>query len=265
MEPAHPSGRVPLVIAAVTGAVLYLVLREVGVSILDAVWLTVLLAVLPIFSIAQVRLVAEMDIERSAVYRSSAMTLVLLGGVSWWIGRRGGIGVGLVPMRFSHWVGWSLLLTGLALLIVLLLRFIAQRMGARESPLLRALLPRTPRERWAFFGLSLAAGLGEELAYRGFAISTLGALVGGPWAVVVTSLVFGVLHVYQGRLGTLRAGLLGAVMAWGFLATGSLWPPIAAHALWDVASGLVLGERLMVPDAEPGVDGMSAERSGDAA
>jgi membrane protease YdiL (CAAX protease family) len=61
---------------------------------------------------------------------------------------------------------------------------------------------------------------------------------------VLTSAVFGVLHAYQGSLGMVRTAVLGGVLAWGFLASGSLWPAIAAHAVIDVVAGTLLADRL---------------------
>jgi len=101
--------------------------------------------------------------------------------------------------------------------------------------------------------LSVAAGFGEEFAYRGYAITVLVPVLGVPGAVVLTSAVFGVLHGYQGALGIFRTGVMGAMLAWGFLSSGSLWPPIVAHTMIDLVAGLWLGERLLSPERPPGV------------
>jgi len=45
-----------------------------------------------------------------------------------------------------------------------------------------------------------------------------------------------------------RSAVLGGVLAGGFLASGSLWPSIAAHAILDVLLGMALAERMMVPE-----------------
>jgi len=103
--------------------------------------------------------------------------------------------------------------------------------------------------------LSLAAGLGEETAYRGYLITVLAPLTGLAGAAVLSSAVFGVLHVYQGWLGIPRTALLGGLLAWGFLASGSLWPAIVAHTVIDLIAGIALGERLAGPWT-------SAERGG---
>jgi membrane protease YdiL (CAAX protease family) len=118
-------------------------------------------------------------------------------------------------------------------------------LGLAESDLLTRLLPRTPRERTLFAGLTLVAGWGEEVAFRGYAIPALAPLLGGGWgAAAFTSAVFGVLHAYQGPVGIVRAGLLGLILAVPFLVLGNLWPSVAAHVVIDLVGGLWLGPRL---------------------
>ena len=71
---------------------------------------------------------------------------------------------------------------------------------------------------------------------------------------VVTSVVFGAVHGYQGALGVLRTGTMGGVLAWGFISSGSLVPVMIAHTLIDLIAGIALGERLLSPRAVAGVD-----------
>lgn len=78
--------------------------------------------------------------------------------------------------------------------------------------------------------VSLAAGWGEELLFRGVLLPEVG-LVG-------SSLIFGLLHT--GGRGTLAFGAWAAVMggALGQLAvwTGGLMAPVVAHAVYDAAA-----------------------------
>ncbi len=93
----------------------------------------------------------------------------------------------------------------------------------------------------------------RRLARAGYAIPVLTPLLGVTGAAVVSSAVFGVLHSYQGVLGMLRTAVMGGVLAWGFLASGSLWPGIIAHTLIDLVAGILLGERLLLPETSSGV------------
>ena len=89
-------------------------------------------------------------------------------------------------------------------------------------------------------------GFGEEMAYRGYALTALVLATGSATlALIVTSATFGVLHAYQGPIGVVRTGVVGVIMGAAFLHTGSLWPPIFAHALIDLVAGLILKERLL--------------------
>jgi membrane protease YdiL (CAAX protease family) len=82
--------------------------------------------------------------------------------------------------------------------------------------------------RWQIVGLSLAAGIGEELFFRGF----LQPLAG----VVAASLAFGAAHVAGARMvafGVWAAGM-GLVLGALALATGGIVASMTAHACYDV-------------------------------
>jgi membrane protease YdiL (CAAX protease family) len=187
-------------------------------------------------------------LQRIPTYLGSIGFLTLLGSTSWLVGTRSGgaASLGLVALPPMAWTAWSagLVLAGMG--VIYLFRGIEARLGGAESVVLRDLLPRSGAERGLFAVLSTAAGLGEELAYRGYAIPVLAPIVGVGPSSAITSVVFGVLHGYQGTLGMIRASVIGGILAFGFLASGSLWPSIIAHAAIDVLAGIVLGERLLL-------------------
>ena len=111
---------------------------------------------------------------------------------------------------------------------------------------MRELLPVTRREKGLYAGLSLCAGFGEELAYRGYAIpAVIVAGASAPVALALTSGAFAVLHSYQGVLGVVRTGVVGVIMGAVFLHTGSLWPPMVAHVVIDLAVGFVFADKLV--------------------
>lgn len=231
----------------VVGLLLHLV---VGMALSDSILLSVLLAVVPVFAIAQVPLARDLTIERLPAYWSSIATLWILGTACWLVGTRdgGAAAVGLVGLSTGPLLAWTFGLALAGLLLIGIFHAIARRVGLADSRLLSQLLPRTRRERRVFAILSVAAGSGEELAYRGYAIPVLTPLLGVVGAAVLSTAVFGVMHAYQGALGIVRTSLMGGVLAWGFLASGSLWPAILAHILIDLVAGIALGEKLLVPD-----------------
>ena len=118
--------------------------------------------------------------------------------------------------------------------------------GSARANCFLQLLPKTRVEKAVFVLLSMAAGVGEELAYRGFLVPALTTVLGWSWgAALLSSAVFGLLHAYQGWLGIARTAALGFVLAASLILTGVLWPAILAHAILDVLAGIVLGESLV--------------------
>jgi membrane protease YdiL (CAAX protease family) len=109
-----------------------------------------------------------------------------------------------------------------------------------------ALMPKTPEERRLFAGLSLSAGWGEEMAYRGYLPAAL-MVMGLPawWAMGVAAGVFGLLHAYQGPSGVVRTAAVGFLLGSSVILTESILPAMAAHALLDLVLGLVLGPRML--------------------
>ncbi|MFC1660348.1 CPBP family intramembrane glutamic endopeptidase [Gemmatimonadota bacterium] len=214
----------------------------------DALLLGSLVELLPVLALAQVPLAGQAPIPRIPAYLVSGLTILLLGGVSFLFGIRSlglvEMGLGAIsPGRAGAWTGGAILCA-----VVLLAVFHGGRkvLGIQESPLLSQLLPRSSGEKALFVFLSCAAGLGEEVAYRGYVIPILAGVIGSVWgAAILSSMVFGVLHAYQGWLGIFRTGALGFLLAASFLLSGSLWPAILAHTIVDLLGGLVLGEALV--------------------
>jgi membrane protease YdiL (CAAX protease family) len=214
----------------------------------DSLFSAFLLATLPLLSLAQLPLLAAAELERLRAYAGSAATIAFLASVALVLGA---FGPGLIEMGLGA-VSLGVLARTTAALIAaaaaLLAGFhVAGELGhVVESRLLRELIPRTGPEKRVFVGLSLAAGLGEELVYRGYLLALLTPVLGSAWAAAgVTSATFGVLHAYQGPLGIVRTALLGMLFATAVVMTGSLWPAVIVHTLVDLVGGLWLGQRLI--------------------
>jgi membrane protease YdiL (CAAX protease family) len=105
-------------------------------------------------------------------------------------------------------------------------------------------LPHTDRDLRGFIGVSVTAGIVEEIVYRGFVLWYLGQFMPLWAAVAASSLVFGLAHSYQGANGAVRCGLTGLAFAVFYVVTGSIWLPIVAHVLLDVLQGAALREIL---------------------
>ena len=102
--------------------------------------------------------------------------------------------------------------------------------------------PRTEAELRNFFGISITAGIVEEIVYRGFVLWYLSHVMPLWAAVIVSSVAFGFAHSYQGANGAVRAGLAGLAFAIFYVGTGSIWLPILAHSLLDILQGVTLYE-----------------------
>lgn len=98
-------------------------------------------------------------------------------------------------------------------------------------------LPVSSRERLWFALACVTAGICEEILYRGFLIGYLHSL---PWgltlqaALILSSVVFGVLHNSQGILGVFSIGVIGFLFGLLFFYTGNLIVPIVLHTLIDL-------------------------------
>ena len=79
------------------------------------------------------------------------------------------------------------------------------------------------------------------MIFRGFLIAYLMAALGTPFwvAAVLSSVVFGLAHAYQGPAGIPRVALLGGLFALLYGMTGSVLVPIVAHAVMDITSGRI--------------------------
>lgn len=115
------------------------------------------------------------------------------------------------------------------------------------------LFPRTPTEISLFILLALTAGICEEFLFRGFIMAALLRAGLATWlAVIVSSAMFGIAHLYQGKGGSLGTGILGTLFALVRIAYHSLLPAVVWHAALDVVAGIAGAKFLIAkPDEEP--------------
>jgi len=101
----------------------------------------------------------------------------------------------------------------------------------------QALLPRNRAElKWGAL-LSINAGVVEELLFRlGLPALVLGFTGNALVACIVSVLVFGALHAYQGIAGVIGATIIGGVFMAIYLLSGSIVLAIVVHALFDLRS-----------------------------
>ena len=184
----------------------------------------------------------RMKLYRNILWEEWVGTIAI---VALWFGLgRGAAELGLSP-RFGAlaWAGYALCAVVCGLLILQARSVIGKPDTyadfRKQVGWLSFLTPHTDREMKTFNAVSLTAGICEEVAYRGFLTAYLMAWLGTPlWgALVLSSLAFGLAHMYQGPVGILRTGFVGAVMALLYGLTGSLWAPMVAHVVMDLTAG----------------------------
>ena len=96
----------------------------------------------------------------------------------------------------------------------------------------------------AFFHFLIVA-VGEEMIFRGVLFRWIDQRFGFWWAMLVSGLVFGLVHITDDNATlwssiaiALEAGLLlGAAYKWA----GSLWFPIGIHWAWNFSQGNIFG------------------------
>jgi membrane protease YdiL (CAAX protease family) len=132
-----------------------------------------------------------------------------------------------------------------------------RRMARSDHPHLKRLralgarlFPRSRPEFALFVVLSLTAGICEEFLFRGFVMAALIRAGLAAWLVVIlSSAMFGLAHLYQGKGGSLGTGILGTLFAMGRLTFGSLLPAVVWHSVLDIVAGWAGARYLLGPEA----------------
>ena len=103
--------------------------------------------------------------------------------------------------------------------------------------------PRSSIEVVTFSALACTAGLSEEFLYRGFVFAVFVRLFAHAafstlLAAILSSVWFGIGHLYQGKQGIITTFVVGFIFAAVRIWSGSLIPPVLAHAGFDLVAGL---------------------------
>jgi membrane protease YdiL (CAAX protease family) len=102
------------------------------------------------------------------------------------------------------------------------------------------LMPRSLVESLAFSALAVTAAVCEEFIYRGFVYAVLQSATGSVIvAVVASSAIFSLAHLYQGRRGLVSTFILGLLFAVSRWATGNLIAATVTHLAVDLLAGYV--------------------------
>jgi membrane protease YdiL (CAAX protease family) len=179
-----------------------------------------------------------------------SITAVLL---SWWLLLGHSTGEIGLHIQVS---GWQWLALAVSVVATVLFSLYSWRAAASSGDLAEVLdqignltlvVPHTRAELRRFGWLSVTAGICEEILYRGLLMTALAAVIGLWPAVVVSSLVFGLGHAYQGLAGILRTSAIGLVLAMVVVLTGSLPFAMVIHAVIDLVQGRLLWTAVNTP------------------
>jgi membrane protease YdiL (CAAX protease family) len=224
----------------------------------DHLLFVVLAVVFPVraavFGLRPLQRATEADLPRVklAVYRRAIVlqwTVVALIAVLWLVTHRSWSALGLVPRLNGGLLG---VVGGLAVFVLVLLRQGYLKPAdddslehlRRRTRHLERMLPSTLHERSWFFALAGTAGVCEEVFYRGYLIWYL---VAWSWfiaphspflvAALISSLLFGVGHAYQGARGILLTAVVAGFLAAVYWITRSLFAGMLIHVLMDLHAG----------------------------
>jgi hypothetical protein len=225
------------------------------------------------------RVAAGESINRSQLYRNTIIghwTLLLICMAMWAGAARPWSALGF-NLQLDLWFAIGAALTALG--IAALLMQLRQVKNAAQEEInglkerfgkLSIILPQNGNELARFYGLSITAGIVEEILWRGFLIWYLGQFM-PLWAAALVSVIgFGLAHAYQGVANLPQVTAVGAAFTGLYLLTGSIWLPIILHAAVDILQGRLAynviyrsmtGEGSSTPDNAAGSMGMDVSAS----
>lgn len=191
--------------------------------------------------------------DRMRLYATSIASQWILSALIAWRALARGLRWPDLGFRFQP--ATSLLLVGLlgACLLGVAHWFNLRRVSRTRNPQverLRALaakiFPHSDREAVLFCGLSGTAGICEEFLYRGFVFAALAQVSLPTWAILlISSILFGLAHAYQGRGGIVGTLILGIVFGSVRILYDSVVPVILWHIAVDVVAGFA-GKRYLI-------------------
>ncbi|MBK5256005.1 MAG: CPBP family intramembrane metalloprotease [Vicinamibacteria bacterium] len=138
------------------------------------------------------------------------------------------------PSASSWFAGTIFLFAALAVVRPHWRRSIEER-----EPTWRLFAPTNRRERFMWVILSLSAGIGEELVWRGALPALLATLSGSLIPAIVLSVVsFALAHAIQGLRSVLAIGTIAVAFHAVMFISGSLYVGMVVHFVYDVIAGL---------------------------
>jgi membrane protease YdiL (CAAX protease family) len=105
--------------------------------------------------------------------------------------------------------------------------------------------------------MAVSSGVFEELLFRGVLFTSIERMFGSWAALVVSSLVFGMVHLMNPE-GTMEGALFiaveaGILLAGAYMLTGRLWMSMGFHFAWNYTQSAIFSGIVSGTDAAPGL------------
>jgi membrane protease YdiL (CAAX protease family) len=210
--------------------------------------------VAPLLSYRKARQLRSADITpdktqlyRRTVWMQAAVTASVAG--LWFLGGVSATSLGLVVPR-SWWMSDCLGGAFISYFVYVVIRQrqkgqeLRDRMRARGGAIM---LPDTLGELKWFSLMCILSGVAEESLYRGFLYSYISHYlphVKTAELVLLTSLVFGIGHAYQGWRGVASTTISGLIFGTLYVISGSLLLPAVVHSAGNLQGALILWPNL---------------------
>ncbi len=171
-----------------------------------------------------------------------------LFGLVWWGLRLRGVSLrAILSNRWRGPAGFArraLIAIGFWASAFIVLGHVVDALGLREPAKIKAvaslLLPTEPLEYAVWVLVALTAGLVEEVVFRGYLQRQLTAWTRNHASgIVLSAIVFGAGHLYQGAASAAAIFLIGALFGALAYACRSLVPGVYAHAWADLYPALI--------------------------
>jgi len=137
------------------------------------------------------------------------------------------------------------------------IQFSEAKFKNRYNAAMNVIIPRSKKEKQIFFGVSLTAGICEEIIWRGFLYYLiLTVFPNSPIVIVIVaaSILFGFGHIYQGFHGFVQATIIGALYGCLYWAAGSVIPGILLHFSSAFVTAFLLSDDNDIERKEVAID-----------
>ncbi len=141
--------------------------------------------------------------------------------------------IGFNQFNFKNlWLGFGFVI--ISNIVLVGVAFVIRGMGILPQKDLTFLMPRSLAEKLWWILMSFSAAVCEETAFRGYLLTKLNLWIKNIWLIaILSSLAFGLGHIYQGLGGVILTALYGFFFSLLFLWRKTLTPCIFAHFLQD--------------------------------